>query len=402
MAPPGEAGLRIGANVRAARRARGMSLEALAGLTGRSKGWLSKVENGHARLERRQDIAALADALEVSADTLLGAPAPGIRPGGTRYDITPLQRALLDTAPDDPPDIPARPVGVLRDEVARADAALRAADHATVIQALGSAIGELCVHAATGDGSDRQAALQTLIRAYGSDGTCALRQIGEANLAWVAGERARQAADLLGDPVWHAAAAFGRAHARSSANKPKGLMVTPRLADEAEPHIGDDPFAHQAYGMLRLSAALACAVQNDHAGAAEHAAEAAVLAGRDGESAGAWELFGPANVGVWRTSLAVEAGQAEAALTYAGQVEPRDLASHNRRAGLRLEKARAYAMLGKDADAVREVRQAERESPAQTRNNPLIRELVRDMLSRARREAGGRDLRGIAWRMNLI
>ena len=306
MSLPGEHGLRIGGNVRAARRSRGMSLETLAGLTGRSKGWLSKVENGHARLERRQDVAAIAEALEVSADSLLGEPAPGIRPGGAAYDIAPLQRALLDAAPDDPPDIPARPVEVLRQEVERADAALRAADHATVIQVLGGTIGELCVHAAGRDEPSRQAALRALIGAYGSDGTCALRQIGEINLAWIAGERARQAAELLGDPIWKAAAAYGRAHARSSANKPKGLMITPRLADEAEPYIGDDPFAHQAYGMLRLSAALACAVQNDHRGAAEQAAEAAALAGRDGESSGAWELFGPANVGVWRTSLAVE------------------------------------------------------------------------------------------------
>src|ERR1022692_3401671 len=98
-----------------------MSLEALAGLTGKSKGWLSKIENGHARLERRQDIAAIAEALQVSADGLLGEPAPEIRPGGTIYDVAPLQRALLDAAPDDPPDIPARPVDVLRQEVAQAD-----------------------------------------------------------------------------------------------------------------------------------------------------------------------------------------------------------------------------------------------------------------------------------------
>src|SRR5712691_4079204 len=90
MPLPGEQGLRIGSNVRAARRSRGMSLEALAGLTGRSKGWLSKVETGHARLERRQDIAAIAEALEVSADSLLGEPAPGIRPGGRAYDIVPF------------------------------------------------------------------------------------------------------------------------------------------------------------------------------------------------------------------------------------------------------------------------------------------------------------------------
>jgi transcriptional regulator with XRE-family HTH domain len=402
MAPVDDVAPRIGANVRAARRSRGMSLETLAGLTGRSKGWLSKVENGHARLERRQDIAALAQALQVSAAGLLGEPAPEIRPDGQLYDLAPLQRALLDTAPDDPPDIAARPLDVLRDEVERADTALRAADHGAVIRLLGSAIGELCVHAAVGGEPERGAALRVLVRAYGSDSTCVLRQIGEPNLAWVAGERARQAADLLGDPVWQAAAAFGRAHARNSADRPRALMITPELADEVEPCIGDDRFAHEAYGMIRLSAALACAVRNDHQGASDHAAEAARLAARDGERPEAWELFGPANVGVWRASLAVEAGEAEAALTYAEQVRPEDLSSHNRRAGLRLEMARAHAMLGHDAAAVRELRQAERLSPAQTQNNPLIRELVRDMLSRARREAGGRDLRGLAWRMNLV
>jgi transcriptional regulator with XRE-family HTH domain len=398
-----DAGLpRIGHNVRAARRSRGMSLETLAGLTGHSKGWLSKVENGHARLERRQDIAAIAEALAVSADGLLGEPAPEIRPHGQMYNLKPLQTALLDLSPEDPPDIPARPVPVLREEIQQADASLRAADHAAVIRLLGSAISELCVHAATAGEPDRAAALRLLIRAYGSDGTCALRQIGETNLAWIAGERAWQAAGLLSEPVWTAAAAFGRAHARSAANKPRGLMVTPRIADQTEPHIGDDRFAREAYGMLRLSAALACAVQDDHRAAANHAAEAARLAERDGERLEAWELFGPANVGVWRTSLAVEAGQAETALTIADQVEPRNLSSNNRRAGLLIERARAYAMLGKDADAIREMRHAEKLSSAQTRHNPLLQDLVQDLLTRARREAGGRDLRGLAWRMNLI
>jgi hypothetical protein len=95
-------------------------------------------------------------------------------------------------------------------------------------------------------------------------------------------------------------------------------------------------------------------------------------------------------VDVWRASFAVEAGTAAEALTYAEAVEPRQLASSNRRAALKLEKARAFAMLGQDADAVREMRQAERLSPAQVRHHPLIRELITDMLSRARREAGGR------------
>lgn len=49
MPPITEGEPRIGSNVRAARRLRGMSLETLAGLTGRSKGWLSKIEKATSR-----------------------------------------------------------------------------------------------------------------------------------------------------------------------------------------------------------------------------------------------------------------------------------------------------------------------------------------------------------------
>jgi hypothetical protein len=112
----------------------------------------------------------------------------------------------------------------------------------------------------------------------------------------------------------------------------------------------------------------------------------------------AWELFGPSNAAVWLTSLAVEAGNAGQALEYASVVEPRALASGNRRAALRMEKGRAYAMLGRTREAVTELRGAERLSPAQVYNSPLVRELVRQMLD----DAGGRELRGLAWRLGVI
>jgi transcriptional regulator with XRE-family HTH domain len=389
---------RIGQNVRAARRASGRSLETIAGLVGRSKGWLSKIENGRLRLERRSDIAALAEALGVSADFLLDGPAPEVQAERRVFRLLPLQRVLLDAAPDDPPDMPARPLEVLRGELDRADRALRQPDYATVAAILPNVIGELYVHAATADEPERSEALRLAVRACGSDAACTLRHLGDVNLAWIAGERGQQAADLLGDPVWRGAAAFGRAHARSSANRPRALMVTPRVADEVEPHIGDDPFGHQVYGMLQLSSALACQVSGDHQGAADHAAEAARLAEPLGDDPDAFELYGPANTGVWRTSLAVEAGEPGEALAYAEQVNPKALSSSNRRGALRLEKARAHAMLGHYDQAERELIAAERLSPQQVHNHALIRELVADMVVRA----GGRSLRGLAWRMNLI
>jgi transcriptional regulator with XRE-family HTH domain len=391
-------GRRVGENVCAARRASGKSLETVAGLIGRSKSWLSKVENGKTRLERRSDIAALATALGVSADFLLDGPAPEVQPERRIFNLLPLQQVLLDYSPADPPDVPARPIEVLRSEGDQADQALARADYPTVARLLPGLIGELFVHAATAGGPVRAQALRLLVRACGSDATCMLRHLGEVNLAWIAGERGQMAADLLGDPVWRGAAAFGRAHARPSANRPRALMVTPRLADELEPRIADDAFAHQVYGMLRLSSALASEISEDHGAAADHAAEAARHADRLGEQADAFELFGPANVGVWRTSLAVEAAEPVAALAFAERVEVRALPSRNRRAALLLEKARAQAMLGRDRVAVHELVAAERLSPQQVHNHPLARELVADLLARS----GGRPLRGLAWRMNLI
>ncbi len=295
---------------------------------------------------------------------------------------------------------PARPVAVLGALNGEMDAALRKADYDTMYRALPELIGELEVHAATADGPARDEALRQLILGCGS-ASIMLRHFGHTDLGWIAAERGRQAAVMLADPAWTGAAAYEAAHARSSANKPRALMVTPKAADELEPHIGDSAFARQVYGMLRLSSALSRAVEGDHAGADDHAAEAARTAASLGDRPDAFELFGPANVGVWRASFAVEAGNAEAALRHAA-VDPRTLASGNRRAALSIERARALAMLGKDAEAITELRRAERLSPQQVHNYPLVRELVKGMLERARRQAGGRELRGLAWRMDVI
>jgi hypothetical protein len=157
--------------------------------------------------------------------------------------------------------------------------------------------------------------------------------------------------------------------------------------------------------MLRLSAALACAVSGDHAGAAAHGEEAARTAAPMGDRADAWEMAGPSNVSVWRAMLTVEAGDAGRALEYANAVNPGVLPSRNRRAALRIERARALAMLGgadHEREAISELRRAEQLSAPQVHNSPMVRELVAHILNRARREAGGRELRGLAWRMGLL
>jgi transcriptional regulator with XRE-family HTH domain len=390
----------VGMNVRRARRYRGLSLEQLAGRIGRSKGWLSMIENGRLRLEKRPDIAAIAEVLGVSADTILGQPAPEVQPGGRAWSAAPFRAVLLDATLDDPPDIRPRPIVLLGEAADAADQSLRWARYDELHRDLPGLLGELQVLAAAGDGGERDEALRLLVSAT-STTTIMLKHFGRTDLAWISADRGRQAAALLGDPVMMAAAAFGAAHCSNSANKPRVLMSMPSMADKLEPLTGDGRFGREVYGMLRLSAALACAVGGNHAAAAEQSAEAARVAVPLGDRPDAFEVFGVANAGVWRTSLAVEAGNAEAALSFAAGVEPKALASANRRAALCMERARALSMLGHDRDAVGELRRAEKLSPAQVHNHPMVRDQVAHMLSRARREAGGPELRGLAWRMGV-
>lgn len=387
----------IGERVRAARRAQGMNIDALAGLIGKSKGWMSMVENNRITLDKRTDIAAIAGVLEVSADTLLGEPVDDINARLPSVNLVALREVLHEYAVDDPPDVPVRPLGQTAADLAALDDQLRRTDYDAMMRTLPPVLSELHAGAHLPE-PDRSEALRQLITACGL-AVIVMRHFGHSDLAWISGDRSRQAAAALGDPVWSAAAAYQRAHARSSANRSRALLTTPRVADQLEPHIGDDPFAHQVHGMLRLSAALANQVSGDHDEAKRQAEEAADLAARfeTPDDPQAWELFGVSNVGVWRTMLAVESGDAGEALRISDQVNTNALASKNRKAALAMDRFRALHMLGRDKLAGRELQKAERLSPAQVRHSPMVREAVRDM-------ATVKDpvLRGVAWRMGVI
>src|SRR5690606_13056375 len=362
----------IGERVRIARRARGMPLETLAGLIGRSKGWMSMAERGLVPLDKRSDIAAIAGVLEVAADDLLGTPAPDLAARLPSLHLTKIRAVLHEYDLDDAPDVPVRPLETLASDITALDAALRATDYEAMMTTLPGVLAELHTGAHSRAEPDRARALRLLIPALGL-AVIVMRHHGQTDLAWICGDRARAAAARLEDPVWQGAAAYVRAHARPSANRPRALLSTPAAADALQARIGDDPLAHQVYGMLRLSSALAHQVSGDMDGAREQAAEAARIAARfeDPDPPDAWELFGAANTAVWRTTLAVEAGDPAEAMRLSDAVDPRALASRNRRAPLHAERARALHMLGRHVPAARELHRAERLSPAQIRHDPL-------------------------------
>lgn len=388
-----DADFTVGMNVRRARRYQGLSLEELAARIGKSKGWLSMIENGRLPLERRTDIGALADALEVSVTDLIGRPFPVF----TRSvpDAGPLREVLMENALGDPVVPASRPLQAAAADLDAVAAAWRAGDHKAQAAMLPPLLAELHSH----QGGE---ALEMLTRAcvFASD---LAKELGSLDLAWIAAERARQAAAAHGGAVTAGMAAWAIALARPVAARSRGLMRAGEAADEMESAAKDDAvLASQVYGMLRLAAALGLHLSGDRDTSAAQLAEAVRVAARIGEQPARWEAFGPANAGVWGVTLAVEAGDAGTALERADQINPADLITQGRVAALHLERARAHAMLGRYEHAVTEMRAGERACALRIRCDPLARDLVATLLERARRQAGGRDLRGLASRMGVV
>ncbi len=400
-----EQGLTIGERMRSVRRFRGMTLDQLSAKTGLSKSFLSMVENGQRTLTRRSHLDAIVDALQVSPTELTGQPYTRVDKmlSSAHTKIPALRLALMDSTLDDPSDVPARPISALADQVSRAREWRRTSNYTELGELLPGLIAELQVRAATGDGHEQQTALRLLIQACQAAHTM-LKYLGYPDLEWMAADQARQAAARLGDPVWIGVAEFLRCIALMDARaRQRALRCAVRAADPLQAHL-DDRLAAEMYGMLHLTAALANATLVKPDTAQDHLAEAAEIATRIGECPvePLHMNFGPTNVGIWRLTIAMELGDADRAVAVAQDVTPERIDAPTRQAMFHCDLGRAYAQVpGKERQAVEHLRKAERLAPQRIRSYPPARDTVTVMLNRAKAAAGGRELRGIAYRMGI-
>ncbi|MFF5097747.1 MULTISPECIES: helix-turn-helix domain-containing protein [Actinosynnema] len=384
----------IGANARAIRLRRGKSLQAVAGLTGISKGYLSMLERGERDFVRRGLLEDLAHALACSVSDLTGQPyLPGDHASAEALSTLPgISVALYDVTLDDVPDIAARPLPEL---VALAGNANEHAAHSRYVDAgrdLGALLTELHIHAVTGRGKARRAALAALAEA--SVVACAVaRSLGNADLAITAATRGQEAAARLGSPAlmgftaMNAAGALSRLGARRRAELVAGTALR-QVSALADPTAADTAAA-EAAGMLHLASAQLAAKSGRPRDTAAHLAEAADLAERTGERNTLQYSFGPANVRAWTLSTAVEAGEglavAERIVKVPGYADA--LVAADRRAALHFDLARAFAQEGggRDLEALRHLDTADKVAPLRVRNDPVALALVGVLTRRARR-----------------
>ncbi|MBV9314088.1 MAG: helix-turn-helix transcriptional regulator [Pseudonocardia sp.] len=396
----GTGGDHIGRRLREIRLWRGMSLAATAELAGFTGAYLSMVERGLRTVERRGTLEALANALQVAPSELTGAPLLVSGMAAEHPAVAALRLALAETELGEPVDAEPLPWPEVAGRLAEVNALRPRADYAELGLRLPDLIRDLHVSV---DGPHRHDALVGLVDCY--LGTLfAVKNLGVADVAHVAARHVRDVAAHLSGPQWEGLAAWARAHAIGATARERSRTVALAAADAIAPHLDDDPAVADVYGSLHLTAALAATTLGRTDDAHAHVTEALDAAARPGSGTEFGLLsFGPGNVQVWRTLLAVEQGDGGHAVRIARAIDPDTLpAAPTRRAAWWIDIGRGLAMdKATRNDAVRAFRTAEDLAPQRVRSNPFVREIVVSLLGRARRDAGGRELRGLAHRMGV-
>ncbi|MGH3793737.1 MAG: helix-turn-helix domain-containing protein [Pseudonocardiaceae bacterium] len=395
----------IGRRIQEIRYWRDKTLRVIAELAGISEGYLSRIERGERPVDRRSTLEAIAAALEVAPGELTDAhelvSAEGM--GEVHTAVVALRVALVDSVLDDPADDGARPWPELAAMLHRVNSELRpAADYAGMGLVLPDLIAEL--HAVVAcNPARRHDALGALLDVY-TAATFIAKHLGEPDLAVVAAMHARSAAAELDSPAHTALAELLRAHAVSSPARARSLVLASRAADRVAPFVGTDGGAAEMYGMLHLTCSLDAAALRRPAESVDHQAEAADVAARVGTGVNfGHQSFGLANLGFWRVHLAVERGEGGKVRELARGVDPTAVGlGASRCAAFYTDLGRGLATeRSRRKDAVAALRTAERLAPQRVRANPFVRETVIGLLHRAQRDAVGRELRGMAYRMGV-
>lgn len=383
-----------------------MSRKEVADLAGISEGYLSKIERGLCPVSKRSLLEGLSAALRVAPSELAEqAFPPALRDPVTaeiQSSILALEAALSDlrlsTGGDSNRSWP-EVTTVIEHLTNVLKPTANYAGQGEVLPGLIHDLHQLYVT----DTEHRVQILQALITCYQTSATL-LKNMGIRGLPSLASYHARQVAEELNDPAWLGLSSWVAASTTGGQGRPRMLELARRGAQELEPHL-DDPRALQMYGQLHLCLSLSSAALNRHSDAADHLNEAGRIADRTGPAPGrgfGGLYFGPDNVGIWRVSVAVEEGEPGRAREIARNVHPERIDSATRQAMFWADLGRGLAEVrSQREEAVAALLRAEKLAPQRIRTYPLVRETVGDLMRRARREAVGRELRGLGHRMGL-
>ncbi|MET8366294.1 helix-turn-helix domain-containing protein [Micromonospora sp. NPDC005194] len=353
----------IGRRVASWRVRRQMTQQMLADRLRRSKSWVDKIERGVRPLDRYSVIQELAHVLRVEPEALLGQPRS--TPAGTPDGVDDIRAALARY------DIPQAPpqTDELRRQVGHAWLTYQHAHYGQLVRLLPGLL----------DAAQGARSAELLVQAYRITASL-LVKLGEADLAWLAADRAMAAAG--DDPTLAATAAIAVGQAlRASGRDRLALAATFAAANRVRPQRSAGEWA--VGGTLLLQAALAAAGCGEHRRADEltdrAAGVAANLRGYDDQHR---TSFGPIVVEVARVVVAASRGDAAEAMRRHPAIVRREawrrLPAEYRGAYL-VDVARAYLQVGDLRGAARALVDADSVAPAEVRCRPLARTVIADV-----------------------
>lgn len=386
----------IGRKVRSVRLSRKKSLRVVAGLAGISASHLSRIENGKRALDSRSLIVAVARALQIAPSDLIQLPFPLPADGGTDASVVAVRRALL-AANHQHATGDVLPVDILRQQVDTMVRACSVGDHELPGRELPALIENLHTSLTAGQHVPELLDLVVLLHIQATIGW--LRTAGASvDLREQAAVLARRAAEERDTPVARGLAAAGAVRVMLS-NGAFGLAQA-ELDSVTVPTTS--PEVMQLAGTLALYRAEVAAADSRPEDVGPALSYADELAARLGEGNAYWTGFGPSNTGFCRISVALDLKDYDLAVTAANGVNPRSHANPSRQAAYWVYYGRALARLrGRRDDAVRALRTAERMLPHRVQRDPFAREVIAELLPGSKRDAVGRELRGMAYRAGL-
>jgi transcriptional regulator with XRE-family HTH domain len=389
----------IGARLRQIRNSRGKSLRVVAGLAGISKSQLSEFERGERALYSLKQLVALANALQIAPSELTRLPVPAPANGHTD-STTEAVRLALDAIDVGQPGGLVLPVGVLRDRVIRIHQLTRACQFLDVASTLPQLIQDL--HATLATGTDHGELLSLAVHLHVHVTRMWLNQAGApADLRRRVVFLARRLAHEHGGQTTLGMAAFGVTDVLAAGGAFDLALV--ELDNVTLPATTVD-----TVGMvcaLTVTRALLAVVSGRPSDATAPMDAAVDMTDRFGEIGEADPLgfgFGQTDVGFRRVRLALEANEPDHAVRIAETLHPEQNPFPASRVYHWVGYGRALARLrGRHDDAVRVLRRAETIHPHRVQRDPMVRDVIAQLAARSRRDAVGRELRGMAYRAGL-
>lgn len=382
--------LSIGERIAFHRKRRGYTQQVLAGLVGRSTDWLAKAESGRRKPPRIDMLAELARVLRVPLGELVGQPVL-MEDDRQQDDVPAVRDALMSPrrlsrllfGPEAEAQLPSPgPTADLVEQTWDDYQAGRLGKVIAVLPGLLQTAQELEDRAAR-SAAERRGCWAASARVHHLAATT-LAKIGESDISWLAAERAMRAADESDDPLVLASAARSGTHAllangRYDDAMELGHTASVWLSTRVEE---SDPAALSLLGMIHLRAAIAAARHQDRATATSLLNQAEALAGRLGSDENYWQTsFGPTNVVLHRLSAELDLDNISYVVEY-GQIDV-DHMPPERGVSHRIDYARALSLAGQGDNAFEELLTAERASPQLVRNNPRVRDTLRDLIKQS-------------------